>query len=106
MVPIALAIGWWEWNTVVTIDPVARGPEWIAFVRRVDYAFPADADTSVYLARSLEDRSTWHRLAPVDGVRREIVFTWLAPRHLRVESPDLPVEGLVKAIDGVTIEWR
>jgi hypothetical protein len=64
LAPPALAALLWEWQTTVTIEPIATGDGRVAFLRRVDYAWPADADTSLWLGRSLADRSTWHRLAP------------------------------------------
>lgn len=103
--PPALAALLWEWQTTVTIEPIANGDGWVAFLRRVDYAFPADADTSLWLGRSLADRSTWHRLAPTDTVR-EVTLVWRGPRQLEIRGADPARTDLVRAVEDVVVDWR
>lgn len=85
------------------LTQVAQGDGWVAFVRRVDYRLIADSDSSVWLARSTEDRSTWHRLADAAD---SVELTWTGPRHLRIwMSHRWPGADLVTQVEDVTIEW-
>jgi len=105
VMPLLLVGGCWWWNTEVTFGPIAEGDGWVAFQRRVDYAFPADADTSAWLARSLDQQNTWVRLAPTDTVR-DATFEWVGPRHLRVRTSAVPTAEFVRDIEGIRIEWQ
>jgi hypothetical protein len=105
LAPPAALVLLWEWGTTTTVAPIATGDGWVAFVRRVDYAFPADADTSLWLGRDLADRATWHRLAPTDSVR-DVRLTWIAPRVLEVRGADPSRTDLVRRVGDVAIEWR
>src|SRR5687767_2926973 len=55
-----------EWIADERHEHVTQGQDWTAFVRRIDYRWIADTDTSIYLARSLGEAKSWVRLAPTD----------------------------------------
>ena len=85
------------------VTHVAEGDGWVAFVRVVDYRFIPDRDSSVFLARSPDDRSTWHHLGPADGVQ---VIKWTGPRQLRISTPGrAPGADRLTQVEDVTIDW-
>ena len=81
---------------------VTPGETWTAFERCIDYNFIADRDTALYLARSVEDKSTWIRIAPTDTHLRG-AMEWRGPKHLWV--PALYRDGCLRSFDDVVIEW-
>lgn len=105
LVPLIALIVWWMANTTETVFAEVEGEGWTAFVRRVDYAFPADSDASIWLARSRHDRSTWHRLAPTHTAW-DVAMEWTSPRHLRIDYRGTIAADFVRAVDDVVIEWR
>jgi len=81
---------------------VAQGTGWTAFERCIDYRFIADRDTTLYLARSADDKSTWFRIAPTDTTLSG-PMVWVTPQHLRV--PASYRDGCLRSLDNVVIEW-
>jgi hypothetical protein len=81
---------------------VTRTEGWVAFERRLDWFFPCDRDTAVYLARSLDDQATWTQLTPTDP-GAVLSIEWTGPRHLRVHL--LTGMSYVEQVENVAIEW-
>lgn len=75
---------------------------WTAFERCVDYNFIPDSDTSLYLARSVEDRATWVRLAPTD-THLMGPMEWKGSNCLCI--PAAFRDGCRTRVDDVVIEW-
>jgi hypothetical protein len=101
---LAAVFAWWWSNTTETFGPLAAGGGWIAFEQQVDHAWPLGDDRCVWLGRSVEDRSTWHRLAPTDAVRVQR-FTWITPQHLRIVASRQPDPDWATQVEDITIEW-
>ncbi len=81
---------------------IATGARWTAFELCIDYTIIADRDTVLYMARSIDDRSTWFRIAPTD-TRLTGSIEWVTPQHLRI--PALYRDGCLRGLDDVVIEW-
>jgi hypothetical protein len=91
-----------RWNCTETLCHVTAGEGWVAFERRLDWFLPADTDTVVYLARSLEDRSSWRRLMPTDP-GPVLSMEWKDARRLQIKM--LSGASHLDRVDDVTIEW-
>lgn len=102
---VALMGAWLIWPRE-EVDLVTYGPDGaVAFRRRIHYFIPADTDDFIYLAKSLDDRSTWVRISPalggpwVDGSIR-----WIAPGHLYISARRK--SGWPIRIGDYKISWR
>ena len=82
---------------------VAPGVSWTAFERCIDYNVVADRDTTLYLARDVEDKSTWIRMAPTD-THLLGPMEWRGPNQLWI--PAQFRDGCLKRVDDVVIEWE
>jgi hypothetical protein len=99
---VGLLYAAYRWYVRESVGPVAQGEGWVAFLRTVDVGI--DRDTYVYLARSVRDRSSRVRLAPIDTVVAAR-FEWVGPKHLRIAAwPRPPRRGKTR-VEDVTIEW-
>lgn len=74
---------------------------WTAFTHYIDYGLFNDADWHLYIARAIEDRSTWIRLAPGQAHGD---LEWVNPNLLRV-SWGLR-DGCLTRVNDIVIEWR
>jgi hypothetical protein len=81
---------------------VTPGVSWTAFERCIDYNFIADRDTVLYLARSVDDKSTWVRIAPTD-TRLGGPMKWRDAKRLWI--PAAFRDGCLRSVDDVVIEW-
>lgn len=90
------------WSATEELRYVTHGARWTAFERCIDYRFIADRDTVLYLARAIDDRSTWTCIAPTD-THLMGPMEWLSPTRLRI--PASFRVGCFKGLDDVSIQW-
>jgi hypothetical protein len=93
------ALGWCATEELRYVTP---GTGWTAFERCIDYTFIADRDTVLCLGRSMDDKSTWIRIAPTD-THLMGSMEWRGPKHLWI--PATFRTGCFRCLDDVVIEW-